>query len=132
MKRWALISAGTVINVVEQPAAPEVGGAWVECGAVGPGWLYNGSAFLAPASISPVATVTRRQALRALHNAGLLSSVELAISQMQGPQGDAARIDWANATEFKRDFPLLVGLATALGLTAQDIDNLFAAAAAIQ
>lgn len=86
-----------------------------------------------PAAIAaPVATVTRRQALRALNDAGLLTAVENAINAMTGPAGVAAKIDWDNATEFRRDFPLLISLATALGLTAADIDDLFAAAAAIQ
>jgi len=80
---------------------------------------------------APVATVTRRQALRALNDAGLLNSVENAINAMTGPAGVAARIDWDNATEFRRDFPLLAQLASALGLTSAQVDALFAAAAAI-
>lgn len=130
--RWALIDGGVVQNVVEQPSKPQVPGQWIACGNAAPGWTYDGRNFVSPQLVPAIPVVTRRQALRALHAAGLLDTVERAISQMQGPQGEAARIDWANATEFKRDFPLLVGLATALGLTAQDIDNLFAAAAAIE
>lgn len=78
-----------------------------------------------------VLTVTRRQALRALHSAGLLSQVETAINALPEPQRTAARIDWENATDFRRDFPLLLQLSAALGLSSTDIDNLFTAAAAI-
>lgn len=75
--------------------------------------------------------VTRRQALRALHEAGLLDDVESAINGLPEPQKTLARIDWDNATEFRRDFPLLLQLAGALGLTSAQIDSLFAAAASI-
>lgn len=46
MKRWALISAGVILNVVEQPEAPAISGYWVEVvGAFGPGDLYDGTTF---------------------------------------------------------------------------------------
>ena len=80
---------------------------------------------------APVATVTRRQALRALHAAGLLAGIEAAINALDEPERSHARIDWEAATEFRRDFPLLVQLAAALGLTAEQVDELFSAAAAI-
>lgn len=86
-----------------------------------------------PVASDPVVpVVTRRQALRALHDAGLLGQVENKINLLAEPERTAARIDWDNATEFRRDFPLLAQLASAMGLTAADIDNLFAAAAAIE
>lgn len=80
---------------------------------------------------SQVLTVNRRQALRALHDAGLLDDVEAAISGLPEPQKTQARIDWDNAQDFRRDFPLLQQLAGAIGLTPAQVDNLFAAAAAI-
>lgn len=46
MKRWALISAGEIVNVVEQASSPTIGGVWVEVvGAFGPGDLFDGSTF---------------------------------------------------------------------------------------
>lgn len=84
----------------------------------------------APAQAA-VPTVTRRQALRALHEAGLLDDVEAAINALPEPQKTLARIDWDNAQDFRRDFPLLLSLAGAIGLTSAQIDSLFAAAAAI-
>lgn len=81
---------------------------------------------------APVATVTRRQALRALNDAGLLASVEAAINALPEPARTTARIDWDNATEFRRDFPLLAQLANAIGLTAVQVDALFASAVSIE
>ena len=84
----------------------------------------------APAQVA-VLTVTRRQALRALHEAGLLGAIETAIGNLPPEQQALARIDWDNAQDFRRDFPLLLQLAGAIGLTSEQIDSLFAAAAAI-
>jgi hypothetical protein len=90
---------------------------------ISPGVFEGG----APAPVPPaVLTVTRRQALR-----GLLDDIEAAINELPEPQRSAARIDWESAAEFRRDFPLLVGLAAAIGLTESQVDDLFAAAAAI-
>jgi len=57
----------------------------------------------------------------------LLASVEAMIAQ----QDEATRITWEFASEFKRDDPLLNQLGVALGLTQQQIDEFFIAAAQI-
>ncbi|WP_343625359.1 hypothetical protein [Roseateles puraquae] len=93
-----------------------------------PGVFEGGTPALAQFA---VLTVTRRQALRALHDAGLLAEVENKLSLMPEPQQTLARIDWDNAQDFRRDFPLLLALAGAIGLTSAQVDDLFAAAAAI-
>lgn len=83
-----------------------------------------------PAPAEPIVpVVTRRQALRALFEAGLLASVEAAINALSEPARTAARIDWDNATEFRRDFPLLAQLAAAIGLSDAQVDALFVIAA---
>lgn len=79
-----------------------------------------------------VAIVTRRQALRVLHDAGLLDDIDAAIDALPEPARTAARIDWEAATEFRRDFPLVLQLGASLGLTDAQLDDLFAAAAAIE
>lgn len=48
MKRWALIEAGRVANVVEQENCPQIPGEWVEAGLSGPGWGYSEGVFLSP------------------------------------------------------------------------------------
>lgn len=47
MKRWALVSGGAVVSVVEQENAPATAGLWIECTAqsVGPGNTWDGQNF---------------------------------------------------------------------------------------
>lgn len=65
--------------------------------------------------------VTMRQARLALLQNQLLDEVELAIQAA----GQEAKIEWEYATEVKRDSILTQGIATALNLNQDDIDNLF-------
>ena len=76
-------------------------------------------------------SVTMRQARLALLNAGLLSSVNTAIASMPGVQGEAARIEWDYSNEVVRSQPLTLSLAAALGLTPEQMDQLFITAATL-
>lgn len=72
------------------------------------------------------AKVTRRQARQALLIAGLLDDVQPAINAIADPmQRGLAQIEWDDAQEFERHRPLLIQLATALGLDDEALDNLF-------
>lgn len=73
--------------------------------------------------------ITMRQARLALFAAGLLDSVDAAISSLPSPQREAARIEWEYATEVRRDSPTMALIGAALGLTAEEIDALFVDAA---
>lgn len=97
---------------------------------VGRGWLYNGSEFSEPpASAPPVPdVVTPFQARAALRAAGLLDGVLTLVAAADATTQDA----WEYATEFRRTSPLLNGLAQQLGMTDQQLDQLFIAAAAIE
>jgi hypothetical protein len=68
--------------------------------------------------------VTMRQARLALHDAGLLTQVNGAVSAL----GGAVEIEWEYATTVERSSPLVASLATALNLSEQEIDALFEAA----
>ena len=93
---------------------------------VAPGIFEGGN----PGNPAPsVPTVTPRQARLAMLGAGLLSSVESAISAMSDPEKTQAKIVWEYATEIRRDDALLNSLATTLDLTSAQVDALFAAAA---
>lgn len=70
-------------------------------------------------------SVTMRQARLALLGAGLLDAIDAAVIAA----GPAARIEWEYAQTVDRDWPLVVRLATGLGLNEAQIDALFAAAA---
>lgn len=76
--------------------------------------------------------VTMRQARRALLDAGKLTIVNSAIAAMVGAQGDQARIDWEFSGEVQRAQPLVSALAPVLGMTSEEIDQLFIVAAGIK
>lgn len=75
--------------------------------------------------------VTMRQCRIALLDAGLLDAAKSSIATMPGTEGERARIDWEYAQEVRRDWPLIGYMAGDLGLTDEQVDSLFVAAAAI-
>lgn len=87
---------------------------------------------LKPILPAPVPTiVSKRQADKALYLAGRLADVEAAINAMPEPDKTLSRIDWEKATQIERDWPLTQQLATGLGLTQADLDDLFTTAAGL-
>ena len=74
-----------------------------------------------------VDTVSMYQARIALHQAGLLATVQAGIGQMS----EEAQIKWEFAPTVKRNDALTVALASALNLTEEQLDGLFTTAAAI-
>ena len=83
----------------------------------------------ADAAAPPVpASVSMRQARRALRQAGLLE----AVPALPEPQRTDAQIDWEFAQEVRRNFGLVQQLGPALGLSENAIDDLFRQAAGIQ
>jgi hypothetical protein len=78
---------------------------------------------------TPVPTrVPMRKARRALRAAGLLGVVEQTLAAIPGAEGDDARDDWEYSSEVHRDNPTLQALATDLGLTDEQLDQLFVTA----
>lgn len=71
--------------------------------------------------------VSRAQAKLALLAQGLLDDADAAISAA----GPSAHIEWADRTEFRRDHPLIASIGEALGLSDEQIDDLFRAAGAL-
>lgn len=90
--------------------------------------------YIAPPAIDPLIaeraamTVSRFQAMAALMDADLLSSVNTALAGA----GPLAQLAWAEATEFHRNSPTIAGLAAGLGLSDVQIDDLFRAAMLIR
>ena len=78
-----------------------------------------------------ITSVTMRQARLALHQQGLLTQVNNAVASMPGELGDKARIEWEFSNAVKRDRPLVQVVAASLGLTSQQIDDLFTLAATL-
>jgi hypothetical protein len=69
--------------------------------------------------------VTMRQARLALLQQGLLSSVDAAIAGLPEGEKEAAEIQWEYGSEVERLSPLVVGLMPALGMSEEEIDDLF-------
>lgn len=77
-------------------------------------------------------SVTMRQARLALLNAGLLDNVDAAIASISDPvQRQEAQIEWEYSNEVERQSQWVNNLAGALGLTQQQLDDLFAQAATL-
>jgi len=75
--------------------------------------------------------VTMRQAKLALYLAGnKLAVIEAALEALPEPQRTLALIEWHEATEVKRDWPLVLMMAPLIG-TKADIDNLFSYASTL-
>lgn len=75
-------------------------------------------------------SVTMRQARLALLEAGHYTAVETAINSIEDPiVKKASQIEWEYAATVDRDSSFTQGMAAALGLTEQDMDNLFMLAA---
>jgi hypothetical protein len=94
-------------------------------------WLAEGNTpdpYIAPPPPIP-ATVTRFQALATLSAAGHLPAIRTYIATLG--EDDITRLAWEAATEWERTSPTLAALATMLGLTDTEVDDLFVAAAQV-
>jgi hypothetical protein len=94
-------------------------------------WVFNGSTFTAPVIPEPEpyipSVVSMRQARLALLQSGLLTTVDAAIAQ--GTEAD--KISWEYATEVNRNDALVTNLSVTLGLTDQQLDDLFVLASSL-
>jgi len=84
--------------------------------------------YVAPPPPIP-ATVTRFQALATLAAGGYLDTVHAYIDTL--PRSNITRLAFENATDWERTSPTVNALATMLGLTDAQIDELFIAAAEV-
>ena len=76
----------------------------------------------------PVIEVSMMKARMALRQAGLLASVQAAVDAMPG---DDARIAWEYAMTVRIDHPFVLALKPAVGITDEEMQAIFNAAAAI-
>lgn len=84
-----------------------------------------------PPPVPVITSVTMRQARLALLQQGLLTQVNNAVASMPGAQGDAVRIEWEFSSTVERNRPLVQSLSATLGMTSQQLDDLFALAATL-
>tara|TARA_R110000851_G_scaffold160304_3_gene303564 strand:+ start:122 stop:559 length:438 start_codon:yes stop_codon:yes gene_type:complete len=74
-------------------------------------------------------SVTARQMRVAMIMSGIsIESIEAAIDSLPEPDKSVASVSWKYSYRFHRDNELVVALAPAIGLTEQDLDNLWALA----
>lgn len=84
--------------------------------------------YVAPSPPIP-STVTRFQALATLSAAGHLPTIRTYINTLD--QDNITRLAWENAADWERTSPTLAALATMLGLTDTEVDDLFVAASQV-
>jgi len=130
--RLVQIANGKVVNASIAKAGQAIPQGWIASDTAQIGWdVVNGQP-VAPVKPAPAVVVpdkvSRFQARAALMQAGLLDQAEAAVAQA----GPLAQLAWADAVEFRRTSPTINALAPALGLTSQQIDALFIAAAQIE
>lgn len=80
------------------------------------------------ATLAVPESVTIRQARLALLAEGKLDMVDQAITGLPEAEKFVAQIEWEYATEVRRDSPLVVKIGAVLGMTNDQLDNLFIAA----
>ena len=129
--KYAIIENGIVVNIAVANAPLDSN--WVDGTGAQIGDEYVGGKFVRPAIIVPVPeSVTRRQAKVSLLQAGLLDEVEAGIEAITDEMTRRiARIEWDSAQEVRRDWPLLVQIAGQIGITDEQLDDLFRAAVII-
>lgn len=75
----------------------------------------------APPPVQVPQVITIRQAKLVLLAAGLLDDVDAAVAAA----GRATQIEWEYCTEVNRQWPTLIALSTALGMSSDSLDGLF-------
>lgn len=93
-----------------------------------PGYRFDGTEWVAPPVYKPQ-QVTAYQARAALLAANLLDDVEAAVSV--SPDRNL-KLAWEHALHFERNHPMISGIAGALGLSDEQLDELFLNASQIQ
>ena len=75
------------------------------------------------------AVVSMRQARLALFDAGLLTQIDETIASLPKPDKSTATIEWEYAATVERLSPWVINLTAALGMTPEQVDDLFRLAA---
>ena len=126
----------TIVATVAEAQAAYPQAICIDGNTGGIGWTWDGVNLTAPdeppsAAATPQ-SVTPRQARLALLQAGLLDDIEAAIEAIADVDTRrVAQIEWQTAQQIERDWPLLVQVAAAAGLTPEQIDELFVTAAGL-
>lgn len=125
--KGAILKDGVVINLAAVATADDaVAQGWIPTYDAKIGDKWENGQFVTPPVVEAVpVSVSMRQARLALHKQGLLPSVELAITSLSEPTKSNVEIEWEYATTIERDWPAFTMLASAVGLTDEQVDQLF-------
>ena len=131
--RAHVIENGVVVNTVEVETLDALPGLVATQANEGIGWLYDGISFTSPPQPTPSVPqeVTMRQARLALLENNLLANVQPAINSLPEPDKTKAQIEWEYSNALQRSNPFVAVLGAALGLSSQDLDDLFIQASAL-
>lgn len=134
MPKFAVIESGKVANIVKADEPGENMVPWRKGVVAGASW--DGRRFTAPSPDlgsmrAAMPAISMRQCRLALLSAGLLDDVPAAIAALPSPEKEVAEIEWEYAHDIVRTAPLVAALASALGLTAEQVDTLFQEAATL-
>ena len=109
-------------DIVTAGAIVEINGVWTQ--------TYTGRDLTAEEKRQDM-VVTMRQARLALHQAGKLSLVDDAINLIPEPDKSLISIEWEYASTVDRSSPWMATMASALGLSDSELDDLFILAATL-
>ena len=132
--RAHIIEAGEIVNTIEVESLDFMPGLVAAVGGEGIGWGYAGQTFTPPSAPAPTVpqSVSRAQGKAALIAAGLWPSVLAYVDAIADPTDKAlAEVALNDTQEWRRDSLFLNSAATALGMTAAQLDQLFVDASGI-
>lgn len=109
-------------DIVTEGPIVEIDGVWTQ--------TYNGRDLTAEEKRQSM-KVTMRQARLALHQVGKLSLVDDAINLIPEPDKSLISIEWEYASTVERTSPWMSTMGLALGLSEEELDDLFILAATL-
>lgn len=130
--RYMRIENNIAVNAEEWTETPDIDGVtYVASDTAHIGATLNEDGTFTNPTPQPVIpqVVSRMQALMALANAGLYDTVNNYMTGSTVPLVD--KIYWSESSDFHRDHSALISMAGALGLTSDQLDQLFIAASLI-
>lgn len=131
VKRYCIVDDKNIVqNVVKWDGknwTPPKGFVLTECN-IGPGYVYDPvKKTYSPPPKPKVKAVSRIQARLALSKAGKLKAVRTAIANAD----EETQVWYEDAQVWNRDSPILIEFAKSLGMTSEEIDQLFELAATL-
>lgn len=125
---WAILTEGVVTSIQESEEIPEAMAGQMVVDITGAdcqlGWVLSGNKIEERKIVIP--DVTPRQFRQAVILSGMsIASIEAAINAQSEPLKSLAMIEWEYSMAFKRNNPLVNQMAPYIGVTSEQLDNLW-------